>query len=82
MHKINSTEIKKTLKMDYNKLIKDIIKAAKEDPSVCIDPELSSANTRLITTLKVEVKVSKTLSETDNEEAINSTKLVLLRIND
>ena len=66
--------------MDYNKLIRDIIRAAKEDPAVRLDSEVSPA--RLTTTLKVEVKVSKKLSETMDEEPINSTKLLLLTIND
>ena len=66
--------------MDYNKLIRDIIRAAKEDPAVRLDTELSSA--RLTTTLKLEVKVSKTLCEAINQEPINSTKLLLLNIKD
>lgn len=66
--------------MDYNKLIRDIIRAAKEDPAVRLDTELPLA--RLTTTLKLEVKVSKTLCEVINQEPINSTKLLLLNIND
>ena len=68
--------------MDYNKLIKDIVRAAKEDPAIVTNPESPFTNAKLTTTLKVEVRVSKTISEIDNEEAINSTKFVLLRITD
>ena len=68
--------------MDYNKLIKDIIRAAKEDPAIVTNAESSFTNAKLTTTLKVEVKVSKSFPETDGEEPINATKFVLLRIND
>jgi hypothetical protein len=65
--------------MDYNKLIRDIIKAARQDPAVnIIHPDSS----RVVTTLKLEVKVSKTFPEDINEETVNSTKLLLIRIKD
>jgi len=69
--------------MDFNKLIKDIIKAAREDATMCVnDQGFSIGNTRLITTLKLEVKVSTDSSYTDDEVPRNSTKMVLLTIND
>lgn len=69
--------------MDYNKLIKGIIRAAKKDPAFNIDTELPSADAKVTTTLRLEVKVSKILSEADSHDAsVNSTKFVLLRIND
>ena len=69
--------------MDYNKLINGIIKAAKQDPAINIDHrEMTSNNTKLTTTLKVEVKVSKIFSEKDCDEAVNSTKFIFLKIED
>ncbi len=69
--------------MDYNKLIKGIIRAAKQDPAINIShPDISFEGARLTTTLKVEVKVSKILSESNTDEELNSTKFVLLRIED
>ena len=71
---------KKIQRIDYNKLIKDIVKAAKEDPAVYGAEEIE--NSRLITTLKLEVRVSKNNSQLPDEIPKNSTKLVLLTLND
>lgn len=69
--------------MDYNKLIKGIIKAARQNPAIHIaHTEKAFGNAKLTTTLRLEVKVSKILSEANSEHAVNSTKFVLLRIED
>jgi len=68
--------------MDFNKLIKDIIKAAKEDRAIYgNDPKSTIESIKLITTLKLEVRVSTDIDGID-EAPRNSTKLVLLTIND
>jgi len=72
---------KKSRQIDYNKLIKDIVRAAKEDPAV-YGAQTEMDNARLITTLKLEVKVSKNTSHMADEIPKNSTKLVMLTIND
>ena len=69
--------------MDYNKLIKGIIKAAKKDSTDKIGlSETDSDPAKLTTTLRVEVKVSNIHSDANDEEAVNSTRFVLLRIDD
>lgn len=72
---------KKNQQMDYNKLIKDIIRAAKKDSAVC-GKDSETENARLITTLRLEVKVSKNNPQMIENAKQNSTKLVLLTIND
>jgi hypothetical protein len=69
--------------MDYNKLVRDIIKAAKEDPAIQVNELNSSAKkVNFVTTLKLEVRVSIDPDELYDEVPRNSTKLVMLQIND
>lgn len=69
--------------MDYNKLVRDIIKAAKEDPAIQVNELNSSAKkVNFVTTLKLEVRVSIDPEELYDEVPRNSTKLVMLQIND
>jgi hypothetical protein len=69
--------------MDFNKLIRDIIRTAKEDPSIMINGDDQNVEyTRLTTTLKLEVKVSRDFVNAQGEEPRNATKLILLTFYD
>ena len=74
-------ELKNKKEIDFNKLIKDIVHAATKDSVMyAYDSKPSTETTRMVTTLKLEVKVTKNLSQVD-EAPGNSTKLVLQKIN-
>ena len=74
---------KATTEIDFNKLIKDIINAAKEDRNVYISNEVyEDDRSTLVTTLKLEVTVSKDSSRPYGDNQKNSKRLVLLTIND
>lgn len=72
-------KIKNTREIDFNKLIKDIIRAAKEGQN--IHPN-QIENVRLVTTLKLEVTISRDSLQHLQNDPKNSTRLVLLTIND
>jgi hypothetical protein len=76
-------KINKGSEIDFNKLIKDIINAAKEDPSVYpTSANYTDDRAKLITTLKLEVTVTNDSFTTYGENQKNSKRLVLLTIND
>jgi len=78
MKKINKSTV-----IDFNKLIKDIINAAKEDPNVYPTNEnYADDQAKLITTLKLEVTVTNDSFTSYGENQKNSKRLVLLTIND
>lgn len=72
-------KIKSTREIDFNKLIKDIIRAAKEGQNVSSN---QNENVRLVTTLKLEVTISKYSLQHFQNDKKNSTRLVLLTLND
>lgn len=72
-------KIKNTREIDFNKLIKDIVRAAKEGQNV--QPN-QNENVRLVTTLKLEVTVSRDSLKQFQSDQKNSTRLVMLTIND
>ena len=70
-------------KIDFNKLVRDIIKAAKEELALGLNgADGPGKNTRLTTTLKLEVRVIKHSLDDGGDAPINSTKVVLFSIND
>jgi len=76
-------KINKGSEIDFNKLIKDIINAAKEDPSVYpTSANYTYDRAKLITTLKLEVTVTNDSLTAYGENQKNSKRLVLLTIND
>jgi len=76
-------KINKSSEIDFNKLIKDIINAAKEDPNVYSASEnYHDDRSKLITTLKLEVTISKDPVTSYGDNQKNSKRLVLLTIND
>jgi transcriptional/translational regulatory protein YebC/TACO1 len=72
-------EIKNTREIDFNKLIKVIVRAAKEGQNV--HPN-QNENVRLVTTLKLEVTVSRDSSKHFQSDQKNSTRLVMLTISE
>jgi len=76
-------KINKGSEIDFNKLIKDIINAAKEDPNVYpTNANYTDDRAKLITTLKLEVTVTNDSLTAYGENQKNSKRLVLLTIND
>ena len=76
-------KVKAVKEIDFNKLIKDIINAAKEDPNVYAPNEVyNDDRSRLFTTLKLEVTISKDPGRPYSDTQKNSKRLVLLTIND
>ena len=76
-------KINKGSEIDFNKLIKDIINAAKEDPNVYPASEnYADDQAKLITTLKLEVTITKDSFTPYGDNQKNSKRLVLLTIND
>jgi hypothetical protein len=76
-------KINKGSEIDFNKLIKDIINAAKEDPNVYpTSANYTDDRAKLITTLKLEVTVTNDSLTAYGENQKNSKRLVLLTIND
>ena len=76
-------KINKSSEIDFNKLIKDIINAAKEDPNVYSATEnYHDVRSKLITTLKLEVTITKDPVTSYGDNQKNSKRLVLLTIND
>ena len=76
-------KISKGSEIDFNKLIKDIINAAKDDPNVYPTTEnYNDDRSKLITTLKLEVTISKDPVTSYGDNQKNSKRLVLLTIND
>lgn len=72
-------KIKNTREIDFNKLIKDIIRAAKEGQNVYPN---QNENVRSVTTLKLEVTISRESLQHFQSDQKNSTRLVMLTIND
>lgn len=72
-------KVKNTREIDFNKLIKDIIRAAKEGQNVYSN---HNENVRLVTTLKLEVTISRDSLQHFQGDQKNSTRLVMLTIND
>jgi len=75
-------KINKGSEIDFNKLIKDIINAAKDDPNVYPTTENYDDRSKLITTLKLEVTITKDPVSSYGDNQKNSKRLVLLTIND
>ena len=76
-------KISKGSEIDFNKLIKDIINAAKDDPKVYTTNEsYGDDRSKLITTLKLEVTITKDSFTPFGDNQKNSKRLVLLTIND
>ena len=76
-------KVKAIREIDFNKLIKDIISAAKEDPNIYATNEAYQGDrSELVTTLKLEVTVSKDSARPYGDTQKSSKRLVLLTIND
>jgi hypothetical protein len=76
-------KVKAIQEIDFNKLIKDIINAAKEDPNVYTAHHVyNDDRTKLVTTLKLEVTISKDPARPYGDIQKQSKRLVLLTIND
>ena len=76
-------KINKSSEIDFNKLIKDIINAAKEDRNVYpTTKNYADDQAKLITTLKLEVTITKDSFAHYGDNQKNSKRLVLLTIND
>ncbi|HEV8505485.1 MAG TPA: hypothetical protein VGQ53_08800 [Chitinophagaceae bacterium] len=69
--------------IDFNKLIKDIIGAAREEAAAKVNKVSPlEENNKLSITLKLEVSISKNSTEVYNDNQKSSRKLVLLTINE
>ena len=74
-------KLKNEKEMDFNKLVNDIILAARKDPGIYPDYK-EDENIKVITTLKFEVTVSRYSLQQYQSSPKNSTRLVSFTIND